>query len=138
MTVETSILRSVKKVLGVDPDYDVFDQDIIMHINSIFSVLHQIGASPHQNFMISGPEETWEDFLQGRHNAQMVKTYIFLRVRLLFDPPTTSFAIKALEDQYKELEWRLNVMEDVFASEPPPPLIPEGYAYLIAPIEEGG
>lgn len=107
-----SILDSVKKVLGVDKDYDAFDIDILMHINSVFSTLHQLGVGPADGFFIDLDEPRtpeWSDFLEGKKNINSVKTYVYLSVRLLFDPPTTSFAITAMENQKKELEWRLNV-----------------------------
>lgn len=107
-----SILDSTKKVLGVPADYDAFDVDIIMHINSVLATLQQLGVGPAEGFMIEGKEETWEEYLQGNINLNPVKTYVYLRVRLLFDPPTTSYLINALEKQKEELEWRLNVKRE--------------------------
>ena len=116
------ILESVKKVLGLATDYDVFDQDLILHINSVFSTLNQLGIGPQQGFMIEDDEATWESFLGTDKRFNNVKTYIYLRVRLLFDPPGTSFAIDAIKEQIKELEWRLNAQrEDEEWTEPAPP-----------------
>lgn len=107
-----SILTSTKKILGIEEDYTAFDTDIIIHINTILDVLHQLGIGPDEGFMIEGKEETWDDFLGGDILLNDVKTYIYLRVRLLFDPPTTSYLIEALTNQYKELEWRINVKRE--------------------------
>lgn len=107
-----SILESVKKVLGIGPTDDSFDLDIIMHINSAFSVLHQLGLGPDAGFMIEGSDETWEQFTEKDATLNAVKTYMYLKVRLVFDPPATSFAITAMENQIKEHEWRLNVRRE--------------------------
>lgn len=106
-----SILNSTKKILGIEADYTAFDVDIMMHINSIFAVLHQIGIGPEEGFTIVDDGAVWSDFItDNRQNS--VKTYVYLRVRLLFDPPTTSFHQEALKQQYQELEWRLNVVRE--------------------------
>jgi hypothetical protein len=105
----SSILDSTKKAIGVGFDYDVFDHDIIMHINSVFSTLSQLGVGPAEGFMIEGDQEEWDTFLGGDRNLNAVKNYVYLRVRLLFDPPSTSFLLSATQEQIKELEWRLNV-----------------------------
>lgn len=116
------ILKSVKKALGLADDYDVFDPDVIMHINSAFSTLNQLGIGPQQGFMIEDDAATWESFLGTDLRLNNVKTYIYLRVRLLFDPPTTSFHLEAVNQQIKELEWRLNAQrEDEEWTEPAPP-----------------
>ena len=104
-----SILDSTKKILGLDPEYDVFDVDIITHINSVFFTLNQLGVGPAEGFMITDNTTPWTWFSEGPSNLNAVKTYVYLRVRLLFDPPQTSFAISAMEKQIQELEWRLNV-----------------------------
>lgn len=107
-----SILDSTKKALGVGADYDVFDPDIIMHINSVFSTLNQLGIGPEDGFMIEDDEATWDTFLMGDKRLNSVKTYVFLKVRLLFDPPATSFLIAAYEKQITELEVRLNLYRE--------------------------
>lgn len=106
---EPSILLSIKKVLGLEPDYDVFDQDVILHINSVFSTLAQLGIGPKGGFMIEDDEAQWSTFLKDDMEYNAVKTYIYLRVRLLFDPPQTGYLVDAVKEQIKELEWRLNV-----------------------------
>lgn len=104
-----SILKGIKRVLGLSPDYTAFDFDIMMHINSVFGTLHQLGVGPDTAFSITGDEEDWSGFVQTNTNINAVKSYMWLKVRLLFDPPATSFALSAFEKQATELEWRLNV-----------------------------
>ena len=105
-----SILTSVKKLLGVGEEYTHFDDDIIMHINSVIFILTQIGIGPDEGFAITSKDQTWNDFLQGRINIESVKSYVYLKVRLLFDPPTNSFLVEAIERQISEYEWRLNII----------------------------
>lgn len=107
-----SILLSTKKILGIDADYTAFDVDIITHINSAFSTLNQLGIGPVDGFFIYDDVETWDLFLGDDPRMNAVKTYVYLRVRLLFDPPTTSYLITSLDEQRKELEWRLNVVRE--------------------------
>lgn len=104
-----SILNSTKKALGIGADYDAFDADILMHINSVFSTLQQLGVGPAGGFRIEDDVPTWSSYLgeDPRYNA--VQSYVYLRVRLLFDPPGTSYLIDSLKKQAEELEWRLNV-----------------------------
>lgn len=104
-----SILNSIKKILGIDSTYDVFDVDILIHINSVFSTLNQLGIGPDEGFMIQDETAEWTDFLGTDLRLNSVKTYVYLRVRLLFDPPTTSYLIESLSKQLQEIEWRLNV-----------------------------
>ena len=109
-----SILTSTKKNLGIVEAYEVFDADITMHINSAFSTLNQLGVGPEQGFMIEDKTALWSQFLEGDLRLNNVKSYVYLRVRLLFDPPGTSFAIASFKDQIEELEWRINTQrEDV-------------------------
>jgi hypothetical protein len=120
--MEQSILTSTKKILGIAEDYTVFDLDIITHINTAFSTLTQLGVGPANGFMIESSEEKWTDFIADndlQYNA--VKSYVFLRVRHLFDPPTTSYLIAASEKQMQELEWRLNVHREETGWEDPDP-----------------
>lgn len=116
-----SILTSTKKVLGLAADYTEFDSDIIMHINSVFATLHQLGIGPINGFAIEDTEATWDAFLLGDNRFNSVKTYVYLKVRLIFDPPTSSFAIAAMEKQISELEWRLNVAREGVAYDLSPP-----------------
>lgn len=104
-----SILTTIKKMLGIEENYEAFDTDIMVHINSVFMTLHQLGVGPRKGFSISGTRETWGNFISRDKNLlNGVKTYIYLKVRLLFDPPTNSFTIEAINRQITELEWRLN------------------------------
>lgn len=111
---EDSILKTIKKLLGLPEDYDAFDQDLIIHINSVFSTLDQIGVGPANGFYISDETATWDHFFNEDLPVHNIKTYVYLKVRLVFDPPATSFAITAIENQAKELEWRLSLMGDLF------------------------
>lgn len=123
--METSILNSTKKILGIAEDYTVFDLDIITHINTAFSTLAQLGVGPTAGYMINGSEEVWTDFIAEDFQYNSVKSYVFLKVRQLFDPPQTSYLISATEKQIEELEWRLNVhREETGWVDPDPPRYP--------------
>lgn len=111
-SVENSILLTIKKMLGLTPEYEVFDQEIMVHINSVFSTLAQLGTSPGTGFRISGKEDTWESFLGSNEDLEFIKDYIYLKVKVLFDPPTSSFVLDSINNQIKELEWRINVQVD--------------------------
>lgn len=110
-----SILTSVKKMLGIAEEYTQFDNDIIMHINSVFSILSQLGVGPEDGYAIEDSSATWTDFADGDElpaKIAMVKSYMYLKVRLLFDPPTTSSVLESMNRQIDEMEWRLNVAVD--------------------------
>lgn len=102
-----SILTSIKKLLGLDADYDHFNQDITIHINTAFMSLNQLGVGPPEGFFIESKAQQWQDFLGPKPNYEGVKTYVYLKVRLVFDPPGNSFLIESINSQIKELEWRL-------------------------------
>lgn len=104
----SSILTDTKKVLGIAEDYTAFDADVIMHINTVFATLNQLGLGPEEGFMIEDETAEWSDFIGEDIRENSVKTYVYLRVRMLFDPPTTSYLLAAMEKQYQELEWRLS------------------------------
>jgi hypothetical protein len=107
-----SILNSVKKSLGL-VEYDFFDSDLIMHINSVFSDLAQIGVGPKDGFSISDSNATWSSYLTDNFNLlQNVKSYMFLKVKLLFDPPTNSSVLKSYQDQINEFTYRMYVTTD--------------------------
>lgn len=109
----SSILEDVKKMIGPSASYDVFDTELIIHINSVFSILKQMGVGPQdETFKITGANEQWYDFFEEGENLEMVKTYVFLKVRLIFDPPQSSSVTEAYNRQISELEWRLNVEVD--------------------------
>lgn len=109
MALEQSILKSTKKNLGLDPEYDAFDLDVMTHINSAFFTLNQLGVGPADGFAIEDDEPVWDDFFEGVRKLHAVKTYVYLRVRLLFDPPANPRHVQALEDQIDELESRLKL-----------------------------
>ena len=114
-----SILDTIKKMLGISSDYLAFDTDIIVSINSAFMILNQLGGGPTECFSISSKESVWSDFLGTAVNLEAVKTYIYLKVRILFDPPTNSAVLDAMNRMISEHEFRLNVQVDH-------PTIPEG------------
>jgi hypothetical protein len=121
-----SILNSTKKTLGLAEDYTAFDIDVLMHINSIFSVLNQLGVGPAVGFSIEDDTAVWSDFLEDDLRLNDVKTYMYLRVRMLFDPPTTSFHLSAMKEQIEEFGWRINVYrEEEGWTDPNPVPIPE-------------
>lgn len=110
--MDDSILTSIKKLLGIPEDYTHFDVDIIMHINSVFFILMQLGVGPAKGFSIDGAETQWSEFLTDANQLESVKSYMYLKVRLLFDPPTSSAAIESMNRLISEYEWRLNVAVD--------------------------
>ena len=113
MDMTESILTSIKKLLGIEESYTHFDPDLIMHINSVFSILRQMGVGPAEGFAIADEDQEWKDFLGGNPAAfSFVRTYMHLKVKLIFDPPLSSAAIDAINQQIKELEWRLYVEAD--------------------------
>ena len=113
MEISESILTSIKKLLGIDENYTHFDADIVMHINSVFSILTQMGVGPANGFSISGKDETWSAFITDKPNIfSLVKSYVYMKVRLLFDPPLSSAAIESINRQISEFEWRLFVAAD--------------------------
>lgn len=111
--MDNSILLDIKKLLGLTPEYDIFDTDIIININSIFMVLNQLGVGPEKPYAISGDSERWSNFTDDITYVLAVKTYIYLRVRLIFDPPSSSFVIESINKQIAELEWRLKSQKEV-------------------------
>jgi hypothetical protein len=102
-----SILTSVKKLLGITEDYTYFDADLIIDINSVFMILHQMGVGSKEIFSIADKTATWSDFLGDAGDIAAVKTYVALKVRLMFDPPTSAQHSNAINENIKELEWRL-------------------------------
>ncbi len=113
METTESILLSVKKLLGIDESYTHFDPDLIMHINSVFTILTQMGVGPSEGFAITGESERWADFTDESSEFSLVKSYIYLKVKLLFDPPLSSAAVESLNRQISEFEWRLHVAADL-------------------------
>lgn len=106
-----SILLSTKQAIGVDPDVTEFDADIIMAINSTFSILKQLGVG-NEDYSISSADDSWVDYLEDRTNLELVKTYIAMKVSLMFDPPSSSAIAETKKQLISELEWRINVTVD--------------------------
>ena len=107
-----SILTSIKKLLGIEEEYTQFDSDIIMHINTVFLNLTQLGVGPAEGFLIEDDSATWDDFIGDSNQLQAVKTYVYLKVKLLFDPPLSTSVTESINRIISELEWRLNVAVD--------------------------
>ena len=110
--MDESILTSIKKLLGISEDYDYFDQDIIMHINAAFMVLTQLGIGPSEGFLITDDTDTWSDFIDDLTNLGSIQSYVYMKVKLMFDPPQNSFTVDSMQKLVNELEWRLNIAAD--------------------------
>lgn len=117
VSTKDSILQSTKKLVGMTPDYDAFDIDIITHINTAFSTLYQAGVGPLEGFFIEDADATWAQFIGNKMHINDVKTYVYMRVRMIFDPPTSSFGLDNFQKQMDELIWRLNVADDFSISQ---------------------
>ena len=104
-----SILTSIKKLLGIEEDYVHFDADIIMHINSVLSILTQLGVGPSEGYSIKDARATWDEFITDSTRLELVKSYVYLKVRLMFDPPSSSSAIESMKQLISELEFRIIV-----------------------------
>ncbi len=107
-----SVLTSIKKMLGIEEEYEHFDPDITMHINSVLSILTQLGVGPSEGFSIHGEDETWQDYIPDSPKLEFVKSYVFMKVKLLFDPPLSSAVIESMNRMVSELEWRIQVEAD--------------------------
>ena len=108
----SSILNDTKKILGIDSTYDVFDQDIITFINAAFSVVNQLGVGPDAGFYVTDTTDEWVDIGVSDKLEKLLQTYVYLRVRMLFDPPSMSFLVDSMNNQLKEYEWRLIVFRE--------------------------
>ena len=107
-----SILISVKKMLGITEEYTHFDANIIIHINSVFSILTQLGVGPPKGFSIKDASATWDDFVPENPQLELIKSYMYMKVKLLFDPPLTSSAVDSMQRLINELECRINITVD--------------------------
>lgn len=110
--MDSSILTSIKKLLGIAEEDTSFDQDIIMHINTVFAILAQLGVGPANGFSIEDDSAIWEDYLGNATNLELVKSYVYMKVRSMFDPPTSSILADAMNKNISELEWRINTTVD--------------------------
>lgn len=104
-----SILTSIKKLLGINENDTNFDADIIIHINSVFMVLNQLGVGPSEGFRIEDDSAVWDDYITSTDNLDAVKSYMHHKVKILFDPPLSAAVMNAMNNSINELEWRLNV-----------------------------
>lgn len=112
-----SILTSIKKLLGITEEYTHFDSDIIMHINSVLVILTQLGVGSADGFTISDDSSTWKDFMGEDKKFEFVKSYVHLKVKLLFDPPLSSAVMESMNRMISELEWRILVAADPIENE---------------------
>lgn len=108
-----SILTSIKQLLGIKEEYEYYDEQIIMHINSVFFILTQLGVGPSEGFSIEDKFATWNDFLPNEQNLEAIKSYMHLKVKLLFDPPMSSAVLESINRLISELEFRLNVATEI-------------------------
>lgn len=106
-----SVLETIKEELGITKQDTAFDRELIVHINSVFAILYQLGVGTDKPFKISGYDERWSEFID-QNDTEFVKSYMYLKVRLLFDPPQTATMYDAIVKQSQELEWRLNVASE--------------------------
>lgn len=125
--MDSSILTDVKKVCGIDESYEHFDLDIMMHINSAISTLTQLGVGPSIGFAIEDKSAKWSDFLGSNIRLNSAKTYICIKVKLVFDAPQSPRAVESLEQQARELEWRLNVERESTEYVDPTPVDPAAF-----------
>lgn len=109
VSVEESILLSIKKLLGILESETHFDTDIIIHINSALTTLKQLGVGPEDGFKVTGTDNKWSEFIPDEKRLDSVKTYIYLKVKLVFDPPLNASLMESFKETIRELEWRLNV-----------------------------
>lgn len=107
-----SILLSIKRLLGIDLICEDFDDEIVIHINSVLVILSQLGVGPPGGFIVTDTSQTWSMFAGGRTDIEFIKTYVFMKVKLIFDPPQSSSAIESMNRVISELEWRINVAVD--------------------------
>lgn len=118
--MDSSILEDIKKLLGIPNDYNAFDTDVVININSAFSTLLQLGVGPKDGFFITSNSELWSDFITREVDVNkflFIKQYVYLSVRLIFDPPSSSSVMNAYKEKLDELTWRINVMEETFRKE---------------------
>lgn len=110
--MQDSILMTMRKLVCGDPYADHFDTDLLVHINACFSILNQLGVGPETGFVVTDETQSWSNYIADNHVLNMVKTYITLKVRVIFDPPMTSSILEAMNKEISQLEWRLNVAVD--------------------------
>ena len=109
---EEHIVPSIKRMLGLVDDYTPFDTDVIIHINSALMKLTQLGVGPKEGFTVTDYDQKWSDFITNKVKLGAVKTYVYLQVKMMFDPPTNSYLMDAMKSQADEIGWRLNVQAE--------------------------
>lgn len=114
---KSSILNSIKKLLGIDAENTDFDTDVMIHINTALMTLNQLGVGPPNGFMIDDALDSWTDFVNDTTRIESIKTYVYLKVKLVFDPPTSSAVIDSYKETIRELEWRINVEAETMENE---------------------
>ena len=110
--MQDSILMTIRKLVCGDPYADHFDTDLLVHINACFSIVNQLGVGPENGFVVTDETQSWSSYIADNYILNMVKTYIRLKVRVIFDPPLTSSVLDAMNKEISQLEWRLNVAVD--------------------------
>lgn len=110
--MQDSILMTIRKLVCGDPYADHFDTDLLVHINACFSILNQLGVGPESGFVVTDDTQSWSSYIADNYILNMVKTYVTLKVKKIFDPPLTSSVLEAMDKEISQLEWRLNVAVD--------------------------
>ena len=110
--MEESILKTIKQLIGCPDDFEQFDLDLIVHINSAFATLTQLGVGPKEGYRITGADNEWSEFEDDIQKLSLIKDYVYIKTRLLFDPPTSGSLMDSLKEQLKEMEWRLYILYD--------------------------
>ena len=110
--MEESILKTIKQLIGCPDDFEQFDLDLIVHINSAFATLTQLGVGPKEGYRITGADNEWSEFEYDVQKLSLIKDYVYIKTRLLFDPPTSGSLMDSLKEQLKEMEWRLYMLYD--------------------------
>lgn len=136
--VDESILKSTKASLGLAPEQTSFDSEILMHLNSAISTLTQVGVGPPDGIYVSGESETWEKLIGTDPRLNAVKSYLHLRVKMLFDPPEIGFVLTAMKEMIKEAEWRLNITVDDEIPSDAPATQPDDPFFDDATLLDGG
>lgn len=108
--MEESILKTIKQLIGCPDDFEQFDLDLTIHINSAFATLTQLGVGPKEGYRITGPDNVWSEFEEDVQKSSLIKDYVYIKTRLLFDPPTSGSLMDSLKEQLKEMKWRLHIM----------------------------
>ena len=110
--MEESILKTIKQLIGCPDDFEQFDLDLIVHINSAFATLTQLGVGPKEGYRITGADNAWSEFEDNVQKLSLIKDYVYIKTRLLFDPPTSGSLMDSLKEQHKEMECRLYILYD--------------------------